>query len=296
MVEYYDGYREINVTDLESETQIRWVCHYHCSPTYTIKRYHHRYLLIYVVNGECHCGFVVNGMLREQVVGKGHLILYRPSEYQYIVSDSENPMEYVGASFSGKTLDDLIEKSKIGQDNVQYIGVNHELVSMFNELISYILLEKHTNILYGQFIKIIGEIQTCVENLELLQSEHSKQIALLNQSIDYMFMHYNEAITVEKVAKVSNYSISRYQYLFKKYMKVTPTQFLTNLRINKAKLHLCYSNLTIKEIACSVGYNDPFYFSKVFKSNTGLSPSEYRQEHYMNRKIDKRINREGVST
>jgi AraC-like DNA-binding protein len=295
MVEYYDGYREINQTDLTNEIEIRWVCHYHCSPTYTIKRYHHRYILIYVVDGECICGFMQNGILKQQVVGKGNLILYRPSEYQYIVSDSENPLEYVGASFSGKTLDELIKRSGIGQCKVKYIGVNHELVSMFNELISYILLKKHTNILYGQFIKIIGEIQTCIGNLDLLLRKHAKQIVLLNQSINYMFMHYNEAITVEDAARVSNYSTSRYQYLFKKYMLVTPTQFLTNLRINKAKLHLCHSNLTVKEIARSVGYNDPFYFSKVFKSKTGLSPTEYRQEHYANRKFDKRIDQGDVS-
>lgn len=294
MIEYYDGYREMNAVDLENEIQVRWACHYHCSSTYTIKRFHHRFLLMYVVDGECVCGFMKNGMLQKKTVGKGSLILYRPSEFQYIVSNSENPLVYVGSSFSGKALEDLIMKTELGSVEIEYIGFNHDLVNHFKELVSHILLMKHTYILFGQLMKILGEMESCLENRDILEQSHAKQIALLNQSIDYMFMHYNESISVSDAARVSSYSTSRYQYLFKQYMKVTPTQFLTTLRINKAKDHLCYSNLTIQEIALSVGYNDPFYFSKLFKSNTGLSPRDYRQEYYINRKVTKKESREGV--
>ena len=63
---------------------------------------------------------------------------------------------------------------------------------------------------------------------------------------------------------------------FKKINKVTPAQYLINLRITNAVELLIGSNKNITEIANAVGIEDSLYFSRLFKRHTGVSPSDYR--------------------
>lgn len=63
---------------------------------------------------------------------------------------------------------------------------------------------------------------------------------------------------------------------FRKAYGVSPKEYLTSLRMNKAKEMLRTTNFEIKEIAASVGYRDQLYFSRLFSKKEGLSPSEYR--------------------
>jgi YesN/AraC family two-component response regulator len=67
----------------------------------------------------------------------------------------------------------------------------------------------------------------------------------------------------------------RHHGLFRKYTGLSFTNYLTRSRIEKAKLYLANGSTLIKDAAALTGYSDQFYFSKVFKSLTGLSPSDF---------------------
>ena len=66
---------------------------------------------------------------------------------------------------------------------------------------------------------------------------------------------------------------------FKRYMGMTPLQYVTSIRITKAKDLLKNTAFTIQEVGRLVGYENPLYFSRIFKKQTGHSPSEYRKEY-----------------
>ena len=65
---------------------------------------------------------------------------------------------------------------------------------------------------------------------------------------------------------------------FKRYTGVTPLQYITTIRINKAKELLKDSGYSIQEIGSLVGYDNQLYFSRMFKKQTGCSPSQYREK------------------
>ena len=67
--------------------------------------------------------------------------------------------------------------------------------------------------------------------------------------------------------------------LFNEYLGEPPTKYLTNFRIQKAKMLLLQTNHKINEIALAVGFSDPLYFSNVFHKITGLSPREFRTQN-----------------
>lgn len=88
--------------------------------------------------------------------------------------------------------------------------------------------------------------------------------------------HPSHSWTLESMAKFCGYSESRFSALYRDIYKISPMADLIAIRLESAKLMLAYSNLTVSEIAESVGFSSVYYFSKYFKKSTGVSPSEYK--------------------
>lgn len=104
---------------------------------------------------------------------------------------------------------------------------------------------------------------------------------LLIQAKDYIDHHFDKQISLEKVAEeigISSYYLSK---LFKERFEITFIDYLTNTRLEKAKVLLLDSTISLKEIALTIGYKDPNYFSRVFKKETGFSPRAYRTNYQL---------------
>ena len=82
--------------------------------------------------------------------------------------------------------------------------------------------------------------------------------------------------------KKSGYSADHFRRCFKEDTGTTPLEYMTNLRINRAKKLLCATPYqSVESIASDCGFSDEFYFSRVFKKQTGTSPREYRKQHVL---------------
>ncbi|MCL6457102.1 MAG: AraC family transcriptional regulator [Gorillibacterium sp.] len=96
---------------------------------------------------------------------------------------------------------------------------------------------------------------------------------------DYMVTHYRQSLSVENLARMAGLSPSHYTRLFRKTIGYSPIDYLTHLRVDRAKEMLALSDYRLKPIAESVGYADEFYFSRVFKKIEGVSPRDYAKKH-----------------
>ena len=85
-------------------------------------------------------------------------------------------------------------------------------------------------------------------------------------------------LMLQDAARAAGMSNSRFSTVFSQEMGVTFTEYLTNLRIAKAKELLRATKLRSSEISSEIGYSDRHYFSYLFKKNTGMTPSEYREK------------------
>lgn len=94
---------------------------------------------------------------------------------------------------------------------------------------------------------------------------------------DYITKKYSEPIRIKEIADYLGLDRSYLCKLFKKATNYTPMEYLITFRIRKAKQLLKQTDLPIQHIAYSVGYSDPFAFSKIFKRETGMPPSLYRE-------------------
>jgi two-component system response regulator YesN len=105
----------------------------------------------------------------------------------------------------------------------------------------------------------------------------SYHMGTIQQAKAYIDHHYMDpALSLNEVAAQANLSSSHFSVIFSKESCQTFREYLTEIRINKAKELLRTTALRSADIAYQVGYSDPHYFSHVFKKNTGLSPNEFR--------------------
>lgn len=101
----------------------------------------------------------------------------------------------------------------------------------------------------------------------------------IERSIAYMREHLDRSLQVATLAALVNVSPSHYFGLFKRWTGSAPIDYFVGLRMQQARHLLDTTELSIKEVAIALGYQDPFYFSRVFKSVNRLAPSEYRLSH-----------------
>ena len=135
--------------------------------------------------------------------------------------------------------------------------------------------------------KSIG-ITLSIESFWCLDHEinDAKTIAAKNEAtsnavkivIEYIQLHYKENITASELALIANVSASYLSTKFKSETGFSLTQYITNTKVSKAKYYLQYTEMSIGEIASELGYQDIFYFSRVFRKQENISPSEFRKK------------------
>ena len=108
-------------------------------------------------------------------------------------------------------------------------------------------------------------------------ASHESHVARkIEQSIAYMLQHVNQPLQVATLAAAVNVSPSHYSALFKRWMGISPIDYFIHLRMHQACHLFDTTSLKVKEVAASLGYDDPFYFSRTFKTVYRIAPSEYR--------------------
>jgi two-component system response regulator YesN len=97
----------------------------------------------------------------------------------------------------------------------------------------------------------------------------------LVKAMEYMHEHYTEAVQLGGAADAAQVSAAYLSRLFSEHLKTNFIDYLTELRIERAEKLIRESRMNIKEVAYAVGYQDPNYFSKIFRKVTGLLPTQY---------------------
>lgn len=111
------------------------------------------------------------------------------------------------------------------------------------------------------------------------ESTKSRYKSVLEIAVDFINENYmDETITLNKVACAANVSANHFSALFSQEMKQTFIEYLTELRMNKAKEFLRCTDKRSGEIAMEIGYKDAHYFSFLFRKTVGCTPSEYRKK------------------
>lgn len=126
-----------------------------------------------------------------------------------------------------------------------------------------------------------GSLNRCTESAlrEGVELNHPRLAVLehrIAQTVGYMRTCLNRPLQVTSLARMANVSPSHFFAVFKKQTGFAPIDFFIRLRMERACELLTATEMSIKEIAAALGYDDPFYFSRLFKSVHQMAPSIYR--------------------
>jgi AraC-like DNA-binding protein len=155
------------------------------------------------------------------------------------------------------------------------IGTNNILCELLEELCQYHLRPDNRAKLKVKalFLRVLDEILATASHKKVLEKKD-----FIKEITNYIHEHYRENLSVSGLAEEFGIEGRQLAYLFKKNLGMSPQNYLTAYRMNKARDNLRTSKDTIIQIANQVGYTDSFYFSKLFKKYEGISPTYYREK------------------
>ncbi|MBO4290940.1 MAG: response regulator [Lachnospiraceae bacterium] len=111
----------------------------------------------------------------------------------------------------------------------------------------------------------------------IVGSQQKKAQGTIDQAVQYIKAHFQKEISLVDVSRQVNVSPYYFSKIFKEATGENFIEYLTNLRIEKAKELLLETEYSVKEICLQVGYSEPNYFSRSFKKNVGVTPTEYKE-------------------
>lgn len=231
-------------------------------------------ILIYCLLGKGH--FII-GDRHFEVVANQFILLPATDTYMRYWADADDPWTIYWIHFTGKGISDFNRSLQITtQNGPANIPFNDKAIELWHEM--YQSLEMgysmehlaHSNMVLKYFVT-----QFLFPD-KYLTADVAVKKNIITESITYMRLNIDKKLTVEDMANIHKLSSSHFSMLFRKATGMPPLDYFTHLKMQKACL-LIYSNeLKIKEIALSLGYDDPYYFSRVFRKNMGQSPEQYR--------------------
>ena len=210
----------------------------------------------------------------------GELLVIPPGTAHTYAADGNRPWTIYWAHVKGESNLLLLAEMGITKARpVLRLGEEPELLALFEELLDVV---EHgyasSGLLYA------SQILTHLIGLMIWVSHHSvignpDPTQKVKQSIAFMKQHLDRPATSASFAAMANLSESHYRSLFKQQTGYSPMDYFIRLRIHKACQLLDTTNLTVKEIARLIGYQDALYFSRAFKTVIELSPAQYRLKH-----------------
>ena len=232
------------------------------------------YQILYVANGKTHFWF--DG--REEIVSTGHMVLYKPEEIQKYVYYLEDNPEVFWIHFTGRDVKNILAYHGISLDeHVFYCGVLPDYKALFRKIIQELQLCRYG---YEDYIaSLFNDILLLVDRQ---QHEQKKTTGNVQEQIEraaaYFNENYNTKISIDDYAESLHISTNWFIHNFKQYTGMSPAQYILSLRMVNAQSLLERTTYNIKEISEIVGYENPLYFSRVFKKEIGKSPAQYRKE------------------
>lgn len=239
-----------------------------------LRRTHDDYLLIYCLAGQ---GTLTLEQHRCPVHPGDVLLLPRGSAHAY-QADAEHPWTIYWVHFSGRLSEDFIDYLAVRQQHcLLSVGIHSRLVSEFQALLesrqsSYNLdLFIHAASLLRQILTHIALLKPLAKQRQSAASFDLEQIHSLMQA------RVHEQLDLETLAASANLSRFHFVKKYKELTGTTPINHFIHLKIERACHLLDVSNQSIGEIGFAVGYEDAYYFSRIFKKIMGISPSQYRR-------------------
>ena len=226
----------------------------------------HDYYLLFIREGILNVRFP-DGI---KACSTGDIIIFPPDTPYYYNHKRKNEIGYNWVHFTGADTEKILKEYKLST----YPAVIHteddgSISSSFKSILDSAAKR-------DEFAEAELSILLNKTLLSIARRIYTDKTGYLHKAISYINSFYATDVRVPLLAKLENLSTSRFNALFTAKHGISPMQYILKTRLNAACDLLMSTDLTIKEISSYVGYDDPHYFSRIFKRHIGFTPIGYR--------------------
>lgn len=231
------------------------------------------YILHYIFKGQGKLSY----HNRTYFIGQNQIFVIPAGEVAYYEADAVNPWEYSWIRFQGPVAKDLLKRAGITDQSPVYTPMGSTV--RMEEILKY-LLENYT-----REFDCIGHLylflQELIDHSDIFSIEITDENSLpdtyVKRVTKYIEQKYADPISATQIAMDCGLDRSYLSRIFKASKGISLQMYIQQVRIKKAMELLKEKDFSVAHTAYSVGYSDPFTFSKFFKKNTGMTPTEYKK-------------------
>ncbi len=295
ILNYSNGYGDIIMskayTNIDSyNPQILFVIDGYCSPEIPVPE----------TNYHCHedfieLSFITSGSVdylienEKYTLKKGQVLISNPGIYHKELFDSNTNCRELHIGLTNLDLFSTTKKNYIDVGNKNILTLSRYKDNILKNCLEIVEEQRNYNqtspfMLKSLVMKLLvllhRELNEEVPNIDCheFSFKSREKKALVEGITNYLILNYIEDISLYTLSKNMYLSPVYISKIFKEIMGDSPINYLIQIRLSKAKDLLKDSNLSIKTIAKMVGYNDPYYFSKLYKKYYGVSPNKERKD------------------
>lgn len=237
------------------------------------RRSHATHLLIYCIGGRGSLQIEGESLL----INAGDLTILRAGQRHAYTSDPADPWSILWVHYTGKLGTDYNALFPQG-GSVMQVGVQARLIAQFEQLMTL----RNAGFSVPRFVQgacLLKALLTDFAGSAAMRPGSERKQLDMEKLIAQMQNNLGAELDLDALAATANLSKFHFIRRFKGHTGHAPIQRFIQMKMQRACELLDSTDRPIKVIAGDVGYQDPFYFSRIFKRTIGVSPQKYREQH-----------------
>lgn len=212
---------------------------------------------------------------QQYTASQNSFLLYHPGQIQHYEYYLKDNADVYWVHFTGNAVDEFLKTFRLDQELCYKSRDIRWYTEIYDHIIEELTFRRPMFLEYTSHL--MQELLISLSRNVISTSEFDQTTAsLMERAQAILNAHYQETISFSAIAAELNMSPSWFSKSFTAYFQTSPQKYLTDIRLNKAKM-LLLSDASIKDIADLCGFPDQMYFSRVFKKYMNMSPSDYRK-------------------
>lgn len=232
------------------------------------------YLIHYILKGKGR--YRIGDMQYHLEAMQGFLI--EPNVLTFYQADVDDPWEYLWLGFNGTNVREYLRDIGLGGGQPVYRSehakeLKQTVIRMLKNSTGSIASQyERQSLLYSFFAVLSQDIDIGMPGGQEGENVH------ISRAVEFVRNNYFNAIRVADIAKYVCVDRTYLYELFRRYLNISPQDYLTNYRLTRAEELLKLTELKLEEIALSCGYQSAYSFGKAFKAKRGITPAKYREK------------------
>lgn len=235
----------------------------------------YEYQLCYIPEGS---GFFESASCPRCRINGGVMFLLFPNEWHTYFPDIKIGWKQYWIGFSGVNIDVRVLHGFLKKESPIFnVGLNNEIINLYQQAINVAIEESaYFQLMLAGITNHLLGLMYCLDKNRLFKKENV-WIEKINCAKAIMQECLEESLSIHIIAEKVGMSYSMFRKCFKKYSNISPSQYLQNIRLQRAKELLRMTDIPVKEISYRLHFETPDYFSAQFKKKIGVSPSKFRE-------------------